>query len=52
MFAQKFVAEFKRNYLSSGKTNKRNTQRVDLVSEQVKQVLQASGQKLILEVRG
>ena len=45
MFAQKFLAGFR-------KEKKTRSPRVDVVSEQVKQMLQTSGQKLILMVRG
>ena len=45
MFAQRIVDSFKRE-----KRVKR--QRVDLVAEQVRQVLQTEDQKLILMVRG
>lgn len=45
MFAQKFLAGWK-------KDKKVKTRRVDIVSEQVKQMLQTSGQQLILMVRG
>lgn len=44
MFAQRFVASLKRE--------RKNKQRVDVVAEQVKKVLQTSDQQLILMVRG
>ncbi len=44
MFADKIVASFKRE--------KKVKKRVDMMSEQVKKILAASDQKLILMVRG
>lgn len=47
MFASKFMTGFKRV-----KRTRERIQRVDVVTEQVKQVLQTADQKLILMVRG
>ncbi len=44
MFAQKFAANFRRKKTRVG--------RVDVVAEQVRKMLQATDQKLILMVRG
>ncbi len=43
MFAQKFLSNFK--------TEKKRVKRADLINEQVKQVMKATDQKLILMVR-
>ena len=45
MFAQRFLAGFR-------KEKRIKTRKVDVVSEQVKQMLQETNQKLILMVRG
>ena len=51
MFAQRFMAGFKKAHFSAGKGRKLRVSRVDLVSEQVKEMLQNTDQKLILMVR-
>ena len=53
MFAQRFVAGLTRPFSSAQGREKRNrVQRVDVVAEQVRKVLQETDQKLILMVRG
>ncbi len=53
MFAQRFLAGFKRPFgFTQGREKRIRTKRVDQVTEQVKQMLQTSDQKLILMVRG
>lgn len=48
----RFVTGFKRTYLSARKGKRVRVLRSDMVTEQVRKVLQETDQKLILMVRG
>lgn len=53
MFAQRFVQSFRRPFgFAQGKERRVRIKRLDLVTEQVRKVLQDTDQKLILMVRG
>ncbi len=51
MFTQKIVAGFRKPFGLAQGREKQSMARLDIVSEQVKKVLSASDQKLILMVR-
>ncbi len=51
MFANKWMTNFKRAYLPTGREKRIRARKADTVAEQVKQVLQTADQKLILMVR-
>lgn len=53
MFANRFMTSFRKPFgLAHGRERKARGQRVDIVREQVKKVLQEVDQQLILMVRG
>lgn len=53
MFATRFMTSFRKPFsLAHGRERRERVQRVDLVREQVRKVLQEVDQKLILMVRG
>lgn len=51
MFAGKFINSFKKACLTEKKVRRVRARRADIVTEQVKDVLQNSDQQLILMVR-